>query len=98
MEACSGVRKVYGRWRQRDGHHHEGGRSGQIRRSDSFDKRGSGKNGFPQPRFLVVKSSYIVIASDPALAGERACTPKCVTARRRGNPAKSLRGGRKSTS
>ena len=40
-------------------------------RSDSFDKRGSGKNGFPQPRFLVVKSSYIVIASDPALAGER---------------------------
>jgi len=43
-----------------------------------------------------IKWFYIVIASDPALAGERACTPEClpqpkrfvqinVSARRRGN-------------
>ena len=43
-----------------------------LRRAhSSVDKRGFGKNRLPQPRFLVVKSSYIVIASDPALAGER---------------------------
>ena len=44
--------------------------------------------GTPPPRKLSPNSLF-VIASDRR---ERTCTPKCVTARRRGNPTKSLRG------
>jgi hypothetical protein len=43
----------------------------------------------------VIDRLILSLRSDPALAGERACTPKCVSARRRGNLSlfKAGRGG-----